>query len=157
MRYLQGTKDYMLMYRRKDNLEVIGYSDSDFAGCIDSSKSTSEYIFLMANGAILWRSSKQTLTTTSTMEAELVSYFEATSHGVWLKSFISGLRIMDSISRPLRIYCDNSVIVFIAKNNNSESRSKHIDIKYLARRYCVKEKKVIIEHVSIELVIADPL
>ncbi|KAL6314801.1 hypothetical protein AAG906_027151 [Vitis piasezkii] len=36
MRYLQGTKDYMLMYRRTDNLEVIGYSDSDYAGCIDS-------------------------------------------------------------------------------------------------------------------------
>ena len=38
MRYLQGTKDYMLMYRWTDNLEVIGYSDSDYAGCIDSRK-----------------------------------------------------------------------------------------------------------------------
>uniref|UniRef100_A0A2N9F3Y6 Retrovirus-related Pol polyprotein from transposon TNT 1-94 n=1 Tax=Fagus sylvatica TaxID=28930 RepID=A0A2N9F3Y6_FAGSY len=62
MRYLQGTKDYMLMYRRTDNLEVIGYSDSDFAGCIDSRKSTSGYIFMMASGAVSWRSAKQTLT-----------------------------------------------------------------------------------------------
>ena len=38
MRYLQGTKNYMLMYRRTDNLEVIGYLDSDFAGCVDSRK-----------------------------------------------------------------------------------------------------------------------
>jgi hypothetical protein len=157
MRYLQGTKDYMLMYRWTDNLEVIGYSDSDFAGCIDSRKSTSGYIFLMASGAVSWRSAKQTLTTTSTMEAEFVSCFEATSHGVWLKSFISGLRIMDSISRPLRIYCDNSAAVFMAKNNKSGSRSKHIDIKYLAIRERIKEKKVVIEHVSIELMIADPL
>ncbi|XP_068655818.1 secreted RxLR effector protein 161-like [Aristolochia californica] len=58
MRYLQGTKDYMLMYRQTNNLEVIGYSDSDFAGCIDSRKSTSGYIFLMASGAISWRSAK---------------------------------------------------------------------------------------------------
>ena len=36
MRYLQGTKDFMLIFRRSDNLEVTGYSDSDFAGCIDS-------------------------------------------------------------------------------------------------------------------------
>ena len=36
MRYLQGTKDYMLMYRRANSLEVIGYSDVDFAGCVDS-------------------------------------------------------------------------------------------------------------------------
>ena len=41
MRYLQGTKDYMLMYRWTDHLEVEGYSDLDFAGCIDSRKSTS--------------------------------------------------------------------------------------------------------------------
>ena len=157
MRYLQGTKDYMLMYRRTDNLEVIGYSDSDFAGCIDSRKSTSGYIFMMASGAVSWRSAKQTLTATSTMEAEFVSCFEATSHGVWLKSFISGLRIMDSISRPLRMYCDNSAAVFMAKNNKSGSRSKHIDIKYLAIRERIKEKKVVIEHVSTELMIADPL
>jgi hypothetical protein len=63
----------------------------------------------------------QTLTATSTMEAEFVSCFEATSHGVWLKSFISGPRIMDSISRPLRMYCDNSAAVFMAKNNKSGS------------------------------------
>ena len=36
LRYLQGTKDYMLMYRRTDNFEVIGYSDSDFTSCVDS-------------------------------------------------------------------------------------------------------------------------
>jgi hypothetical protein len=82
MRYLQGTKDYMLIYRRTDNLEVIGYSDSDFAGCIDSRKSTSGYIFLMASGAVSWRSTKQTLTATSIMEAEFVSCCEATSHCV---------------------------------------------------------------------------
>ncbi|RVW92399.1 Retrovirus-related Pol polyprotein from transposon TNT 1-94 [Vitis vinifera] len=157
MRYLQGTKDYKLMYRRTSNLEVVGYSDSDFAGCVDSRKSTSEYIFILAGGAISWRSVKQTMTATSTMEAEFISCFEATSHGVWLKSFISGLRVMDSISRPLSIYCDNSAAVFMAKNNKSGSRSKHIDIKYLAIRERVKEKKVVIEHISTELMIADPL
>ena len=36
MRYLHGTKDYMLLYRRTDNLEVIGYFDADFAGYVDS-------------------------------------------------------------------------------------------------------------------------
>ncbi|CAL9113679.1 unnamed protein product [Musa textilis] len=70
MRYFQGTKDYMLMYRHTNNLDVFGYSDSDFAGCVDSRKSTSGYIFMMAGGAI------------STMEAKFVSCFEATSHGV---------------------------------------------------------------------------
>nr|XP_033517251.1 secreted RxLR effector protein 161-like [Nicotiana tomentosiformis] len=82
LRYLQGTKDYMLMYNRLDNFEVIVYSDSIFVGCIDSRKSTSRYIFMLAGGAISWKSAKTTLTATSSMEAEFVSYFEATSHGV---------------------------------------------------------------------------
>ena len=85
-----------------------------------------------------------------------MSCFKASLHGVWLKSFISKLRIVDSISRPLKLYCDNSAMVFMAKNNKGGSRSKHIDIKYLAIRKCVKEKKVVIEHISIESMIADP-
>ena len=104
MRYLQGTKDYMLMYRQTDNLDLVGYSDADFASCVDSRKSTSGYIFIMAGGAVSWRSVKQTLIATSTVEAEFVSCFEATSQGVWLKSLISGLRVIDSVSRPLRIF-----------------------------------------------------
>ena len=41
LRYLQRTKEYMLMYMRTDNLEIVGYSNSDFGGCVDSHKSTS--------------------------------------------------------------------------------------------------------------------
>ena len=70
---------------------------------------------------------------------------------------MSGLRVIDSVSRPLRMFCDNSATVFMAENNKIGSRSKHIDIKYLAIRECVKEKKVVIEHVSTELMLADPL
>jgi len=128
------------MYKRTDNLEVISYANSDFAGCIDSRKSTSGYIFLMIDGAVSWRNAKQTLTAISIMEAEFVSCFKATSHRVWLKSFISGLRIIDSIYRPLRMFYSNSTAVFM-KNNKNESRSKHIDIKYLAIRERLKKKK----------------
>ena len=64
---------------------------------------------------------------------------------------------MDYISRPLRILYDNSVAVFLAKNNKSGSLRKHIDIKYLAIREHVKEKQVVIEHISTKLMIADPL
>lgn len=68
MRYLQGTKNYMFMYRRTSNLEVISYSASDLAGCVDSCKSTSGYIFMMVGGVVSWRSAKQTLIATSTMK-----------------------------------------------------------------------------------------
>ena len=72
----------MLMYKQIGCLEVIGYFDVDCANCVDSRKSTSCYIFMLASGAVSWRSMKQTLMTTSSMKAEFVSCFEATSHGV---------------------------------------------------------------------------
>jgi hypothetical protein len=58
MRYLQGNKDYDLTYRHIDHLEVVGYSDLDLTGCVDSKKSTSGYIFLLVGKAISWRGSK---------------------------------------------------------------------------------------------------
>ena len=105
------------MYRQKNNLDMIDYSDSNFVRCVDSRKSTSGYIFMIVGGAISWRSVKQTLTTTSTMKAEFVFCFEAT----WFKSSIYGLKIVYTISRVLRNFYDNSTVVFIAKNNKNGS------------------------------------
>ena len=147
----------MLMYKRTASLEVIGYFDADFAGCVDSQKSTSSYIFKLTDGVVSWRSAKQAFTATSTMEAEFVFCFEASLHGVWLKSFIHGLRIVDSISRPLKLYYDNSATVFMTKNNKSGSQSKHINTKYLAIREHIIEMKVITEHISTKLMIVDSL
>ena len=84
MRYLQRTKDYMLTYRKLDQLEIIGYSDSDFARCRDSMKSISSYIYLLAGGAISWTSVKQSIIFSSTMAAEFVACYEASNHGIWL-------------------------------------------------------------------------
>ncbi|KAL6315251.1 hypothetical protein AAG906_000330 [Vitis piasezkii] len=58
MRYLQRTKDYMLTYRRSSHLEIVGYSDFDFVGCLDNRRSTSGYIFMLAGGAVSWKSVK---------------------------------------------------------------------------------------------------
>jgi len=134
MRYLQRTMNFMFTYKRCDFLEVIGYVDSDFAGCRDDFKSTSGYVFMMAGGSISWKSVKQSLTTTSTMQAEYVACYEATLHAIWLRNFISRLQIVDSISNPLTIYCDNSAVVGFSRNNMGSSRSKHIDKVFLCYR-----------------------
>jgi hypothetical protein len=103
LRYFQGTKDFMLTYRRSDNLEVVGYTDADFARCVDSRKSTSEYIYTLAGGAISWKSSKQSLVAASTRQAEFVAYYEATGQAVWLKNFIPDLKVIDSITEPITL------------------------------------------------------
>lgn len=146
MRYLKKTRDYMLVYRRVDHLEVIGYTDSDFAGCPDDSRSTSGFIFMLAWGAISWKSVKQTLTTSSTMQAEFVACYGAATQTIWLKNFISGLKIVDFISRPLKIYCDNKAAVIYSKKNKYSSASKHIEIKILAVRDMANGEDIAIEH-----------
>ena len=80
LRYLQGTKDLMLTYRRTNILDVVGFCDADFSGCIDDKKSTTGYIFMMAGGAVSWKSVKQTLTASSTMKVEYVACYEACCH-----------------------------------------------------------------------------
>ena len=109
---MQGTKEHMLTYKKFDHLEVIGYSNSDFAGCVDTRKSTFGYTFLLAKWAISWKSVKQSIIAASTMEAEFVACFEATIQANWLQNFISGLGVVNSIAKPLKIYCDNSATVF---------------------------------------------
>ena len=54
LRYLQDTKDLMLTYRHTDTLEVVGFSDFNYAGCMDDKKSTSCYIFMMVEGVVSW-------------------------------------------------------------------------------------------------------
>ena len=73
LRYLQGTKNHMLTYKKSDHLEMTGYTDSDFVGCVDTRKSTFGYVYLLAGGAISWKSAKQSVIAASTMEAEFVA------------------------------------------------------------------------------------
>lgn len=156
MRYLQNTKNYMLTYTKSNHLEIIGFSDSDFAGCQDSRKSTSGYVFTLAGGAISWRSAKQTLVTTSTMEAEFVACYEASNQAIWLRKFIKGLRIVENVERPLKLYCDNRAAVLYSNNNKSSSKSKHIDIKFLVVRERVQNEQIDIQFIGTNSMLADP-
>ena len=111
LRYLQGTKDLMLTYRCTNTFETVGFSDSDYVGYVDDKKSTYDYIFMMAKGAVSWKSVKQTLTTSSTMKIEHVACYEATYHEIWLRNFILALEVVHSISRLLKLLCDNFAVV----------------------------------------------
>ncbi|KAL6331937.1 hypothetical protein AAG906_020287 [Vitis piasezkii] len=157
LRYLQGTKDLMLTYQRTNILDVVGFCDADFAGCIDDKKSTTGYIFVMARGVVSWKSVKQTLTTSSTMEAEYVACYEACCHAIWMRNFILALGVVDSISKPLKLFCDNSAVVAFSKNTMSTSRSKHIDVKFYFVKEKMAESLIDIEHMCTKVMLVDPL
>jgi hypothetical protein len=126
----------MLTYKRSDSLEIVGYSDSDFTGCLDTDRSTSGYVFKLVGGAISWSSSKQTVMTSSTMYVEFVACYEAVGQTMWLKKFVPSLRVVDSIERSLKLYCDNEPVVLYAYNNKKTKATKHINIRF----YVVKKK-----------------
>ena len=100
MRYLQHRKDFMLVYRRVDNLEVVGYLDAEFGGCPNDLKSTSGYIFMLGKGAISWKIVKQTLIASSTMYTKFVACCGASTQAIWLNNLISELKFIDSNFRP---------------------------------------------------------
>ncbi|KAA0065419.1 gag/pol protein [Cucumis melo var. makuwa] len=99
----QRTKDHMLVYGIKD-LILNGYTDSDFQTDKDARKSTSGSIFSLNEGAVAWRSVKQTCIADSTMEAEYVAAKEA----VWLRKFLTCLEIVLNMHMPITLYCNNS-------------------------------------------------
>ena len=74
-------------------------------------KSTSGYIYLVAGGAISWKSVKQSIVASSIMAVKFVACYEASNHGIWLRNFVMGLRILDGIERPLKLFCDNKSAV----------------------------------------------
>ena len=79
------------------------------------------------------------------------------SHALWLKNFVFILGLVDSISRPLKIYCDDSSTIFFTKNNRTTTTSKHIMIKFLVIREMVENENFLIEHILIEDMLVEPL
>ena len=62
------------------------------------------------------------------MEAEFVACYEATIHVLWLRNFILGLGVVDTITKPLKIFCDNSAAVFFSKNDKYSRGAKHMEL-----------------------------
>ncbi|WZZ65153.1 hypothetical protein YC2023_076523 [Brassica napus] len=100
---------------------------------------------------------KQSLVTSSTMAAELVAVYEASLQGIWLRNFVTCLRILEGIERPLKLYCDNKAAVMYSNNNRSSVKSKFVDIKYRIVKEWVQSGKFTIEHLGTNSMIADPL
>jgi hypothetical protein len=83
-RYLVGTQDYDIKFRPNKLLGLVGYTDSDYAGCHDSRKSTSGYFFKFGYDAISWRSKLQDCMATSTTKAEYVAASNIAKETLWL-------------------------------------------------------------------------
>ena len=90
------------------------------------------------------------------MYAEFVACYEATGQAEWFKKFVPGLRVVDSIEKPLKIYCDNELAVQYSYNNKKSDASKHINIKYYVVKEKIQDHTISLEHISTKQMLADP-
>ena len=158
LRFLKFTLEYRLTYSASGNHDIVGYSDSDWGGDLASRKSTSGYVFILAGGAVTWKSRKQSTVALSSTEAEYMAVAMATSEALWLKNLLFELAVSSiSISRPLSIFCDNQGCVFVTKNPKEHSRLKHIDLRYMFVRDAVEKNKISVSFCSTSVMAADVL
>ena len=137
LRYLKGTVNHGLMYSKQDdNKTMLGYSVSDWAGDLNDRKSTSDYLLMMSEAPVSWKSKKQTCVALSTAEAEYVALATTTQEITWLRQLLKDLH--NEQTEPTLIHEDNQSAICIAQNPQYHSKAKHIDIKY----HFIREKVI---------------
>lgn len=143
--YLIGKKNLGITYRSGGkNSELVSYCDSDYAGDIETRRSTTGYAFTYANGLVTWSSQRQKIVTLSTTKSEYVAAAAAAREIIWLRKLICDLRSGEDETTVL--YIDNQSTIKLTKNLEFHKRSKRIEIRY----HYIREKvqKIAVKYIS---------
>ena len=149
-RYLKGTIHYKLTYCNSNPL--VGYSDASYAPGIDR-KSISGFIFLFNGGPVSWRSRKQNITATSSMESEFIALGDAVKEALWFRK----LQTEFQLKTELIIYEDNQSTIKFSQNATHSDRTKHIDIRFYFIIEHLKLKHYALEYCPTTMMLADAL
>lgn len=158
LRYLKGTVDYELCYKRnEEDLNLIGFSDADWASSVEDRRSTTGYCFSLTKQgpAISWKTKKQPTVALSTCEAEYIGLATATQESIYLTQLVNGMD--NRIHSCAEIHGDNQGAIALCKNPVNRQRSKHIDVKYHFIRNTLSEGKISIVCCPSEEMVADIL
>ena len=105
-----------------------GYVDSDWAGCLDSRKSTSGYILMLNGAAVSWKSKKQSIVALSSAEAEFVAASSMVQEVIYARRLLKKLGFQQSL--PTSIFEDNRTCVAWSEGSvGGSDRAKHIDLR----------------------------
>jgi hypothetical protein len=158
LRYLQGTSTLGITYRPPP-LRLQGYSDANWAGDIDTRRSTTGYIVMLNNGAIAWKSRRQPTVALSTMESEYMALTDATKELKWVRTLLAELGYSNGKSDqdPTDLFSDNQGAIALAKNPVSHSRAKHIDLRHHFVREAIQDKIIWVQYIPTAEMTADSL
>ena len=126
MRYLQGTLNLGLKYEKVD-LDLHGFTDSDWGGSVKDRKSTSRCCFSLGLAMISWICKKQSSVAQSSTEAEYIAAASCTSQVIWIQS---QLRDYGLNMKKIPLYCDSESAIRICHNPVQHSKTKHIALRY---------------------------
>ena len=153
---MNSTGDHGIDFEGNKPFASEGFSDADWAGCKASRKSTCGFLFLVAGGAVSWRSRKQTCVDTSTCEAEYIAMCMAVKESIWLSRLLADLQATPK-PRPVVLGADNNGAIETAKDVSINQRNKRIDLQYHFVRDAYKSNLISLRLVDSENQIADAL
>jgi Reverse transcriptase (RNA-dependent DNA polymerase) len=156
LRYLQGTQDFHLTYRR-DNGDtrtdtIQSYSDADFAAGEDR-KSISGYIFILAGAPISWQAKKQSTIALSTAEAEYAALTHAAKEVIWLQNLLKDFGMTKYAPRIINV--DNQGTIALAENPIHHARTKHLDVQLQFVRDHVERNTIELRYCPTDAMLAD--
>jgi hypothetical protein len=126
LRYLKQAPGSGLLFPRNSDLQILGFSDADWGGCLDTRRSISGYCFFIGHSLISWKSKKQTTVSCSSAEAEYRALAAATRELQWISYLLRDLS--QPCIRQAVLYCDSQSAMHIAANPVFHERTKHLDI-----------------------------
>jgi hypothetical protein len=144
LRYICGTLNYGLRYVASNDIQLHGFTDSNWVGSAED-MSTSGMCFSLGSTMISWGSRKHKSVALSTTKVEYIAACEACTKEVWLRKLISGL--FDQVSDSTIIYCDNQSCIRLSEHPVFHEWSKHIEIKYYFIRDKVQEGEVKLQYI----------
>ena len=152
LRYLVATPCFGIWYPKGSTFDLVGYSDSDYAGCKVDRKSTSGTCQFLGRSLVSWNSKKQTSVALSTAEAEYVAAGQCCAQLLWMRQT---LRDFGYNLSKVPLLCDNESAIRMAENPVEHSRTKHIDIRHHFLRDHQQKGDIEVFHVSTENQLAD--
>jgi hypothetical protein len=152
LRYLIHTQNLGLWYPKGSFFDLLGYSDSDYAGCKVDRKSTTGTCQFLGRSLVSWSSKKQNCVALSTAEAEYIVAGACCAQLLWMKQT---LRDFGYEFKKNPLLCDNESAIKLANNLVQHSRTKHIDIRHHFLRGHEAKGDIELFHVSTENQLAD--